>query len=275
MIKIITDSTIYVKKAEVQELEIRIVPVTYTVNGYPYCESYADNNGNFKEFFKYNRKLTTSGPNPSAFLSAFEEELALGNEVLCMTISSRLSGTYSAAYMAAKQTESKDVFVVDSHLTAGGLYLLVCEAKKCIDQGETMAEIIQKLLKIRDKITVAFSVDDMTPLRNSGRIGFVRMSVGTFLNIKPILLCKDGAVVSESSAHGNNGIVKKLVEKIPSYVSELTVNYIANNRLACHIYTAIREKYPDIKMRMSQMGPVLAVHLGLDVVGISFLDEKI
>ncbi|PWM44757.1 MAG: hypothetical protein DBX47_05445 [Clostridiales bacterium] len=273
MIKIITDSTIYIKKQEAEELGIRIVPVFYTANGNPYLESYSDQNGNFEELLKSNRSFATSQPNPAAFLSTYEEELALGNEVLCITMSSRLSGTYNAAYVAAKQTESKKVFVFDSHLTAGGLYLLVIEAKKLVDKGENIRNIIHRLTEIRMKITVAFSVDDMTPLRNSRRIGFVRMNVGTFLNIKPILLCKDGVVVSDSIARGNIEIIKKLISKIVPNAKEIIINYISNNRIACDLYNIVKEKYPYMNVKLMKIGPVLGIHLGSEMLAISFIEE--
>ena len=271
MIKIITDSTIYIKKAEAVNLGLKIIPVNYNINNHPYLESYSDQNGNFEELLNGNAKFVTSQPNFASFLSAFEEEITQGNEVLCITISSRLSGTFSSAYMAAKQTGSNIIFVFDSQMTAGGLYLLVRQAKKYIDKGESITEIIKKLTVLREKITVAFSVDDMTPLRNSGRIGFVRMNVGTFLNIKPILLCREGVVVSDSIARGNNEIIKKLVSKIPENVSEVVVNYISNNHMASNLYNVIHTKFPQAKIYLNKMGPVLGIHLGLQVVAVSFI----
>lgn len=208
-----------------------------------------------------------------AFLSLFEEELEKGNQVLCITMSSRLSGTYSAAYMAAKQTDSNNIVVFDSQLTAGGLYLLVCEAKKLIDSGKSLSEIIKILQEIREKITIVFSVDDMTPLRNSRRIGFVRRGVGTILNIKPILLCKDGVIVSDGIAHGNTEIIKRLVGKVPKEAKEVVVNYIANSRVASNVYNVIREKYPNLPIKLQKIGPVIGIHVGLQVVVVSFVTE--
>ncbi|MDD4799349.1 MAG: DegV family protein, partial [Clostridia bacterium] len=260
MIKIITDTSAYLKKSDAEEMDVKVIPITYTVGNKLYYESYADDNDNFEELFNSKLKLATSQPNPAAFLNAFEEELAQDNEVICLTLSSRLSGTHRSACMAAEQTESENIFVFDSQLAAGGLFLLISETKKLIDHGQTFAQIVKELPKIRDRISVTFSVDDMTPLRNSGRIGFVRMSVGTILNIKPILQCKDGGVVFDSVARGNNEIIKKLAAKIPPDVEEAVINYIANNRTAPNLYNIVKEKFPNIKIRFSKMGPVLGVH---------------
>ena len=273
MIRIVTDSSSYLKKNEAAELGIKVVPLKYSVGSQEYLESFGDQNGDFESILKGNSKFLTSQPSMAAFLSCFEEELSQGNDILCITISSRLSGTFSTAYIAAKQTAGNNIVVFDSQLTAGGLYLLIKEAKKLIVSGKELSEIIKRLPEIRDRITIAFSVGDMVPLRNSGRMGFVRMGVGTFLNIKPILLCKDGAIVSDSTVHGNAEMIKILVSKITANVKEIVVNYIGNSRIATNLYNVIHENYAEVPIKLQKMGPVLGIHLGLQVVAVSFITE--
>lgn len=271
MITIVTDSSCNFTRSEAEELGVKVVPMNYSVNSKRYMEYYSDENGDFETLLRSNSKFSTSQPNLSSFLSCFEEELRLGNEVLCITISSRLSGTFSTAHMAARQTESSKIVVFDSYLTGGGLCLLIKEARKMIDDGMTKEDILLELQKVREKITIAFSVDDMTPLRKSGRIGFVRMSVGTILNVKPILLCKDGIVVADETVHGNNELIKKLVYRITPDVKEIIINHIGTNRITTNLYSIIKEKYPDIPLKLGNIGPVLGIHLGLNVIAISFI----
>lgn len=271
MIKIITDSSAYLRKQEAADLGVRVVPLCYYVKDRNYCESFSDQNGNFTDLLKSNAKFSTSQPNPSAFLSCFEEELAAGNQALCLTISSRLSGTYSAAFMAARQTESKQIAVVDSHLTAGGLYLLIKEAKKLIDAGERLTDIARQLLVIRERISIAFSVDDITPLRNSGRIGMVRMGVGTILNVRPILICQEGGIVFDRTVRGDKEIIRALMDKVPANAQDAVINYISNSKLASDLYNVIRERRPGLPIKLQKLGPVLGIHLGLKVVGLSIL----
>jgi len=271
MITIVTDSSSYFKKTEALEMGIKIVPINYSVDGQNFSESYSDQNGDFEKLLKGSGTYTTSHPNIAAFLSAFEEELHKGNEVLCITISSRLSGAFGTAHMAAKQTEDAKIAVFDSRFTAGGLYLLVKEAKKIIDNGANLDEILDKLPEIRDKITIAFSVSDMTPLRNSGRMGFVRMSVSTFLNIKPVLLCKDGAIVSDTVVHGNTALIKKLSERITENTQEVVINYIGATQVATNLYHVIKEIVPATQISLQKIGPALGIHLGLKAIAVSFI----
>ena len=272
MITIVTDSSSYFKKNEAQDLGIKIIPINYTVHNQSYSESFSDQNGDFENLLKGKGNYTTSHPNMAAFLSCFEEELRKDHEVLCITISSRLSGAYGTAYMAAKQTESNNIAVFDSQFTAGGLYLLVKETKKLIEKGLKLQEILKELPAIRDRITIAFSVDDIEPLRNSGRIGFVRMSVGTFLNLKPILLCKDGAIISDSIVRGKTEIIKRFVDKISANTQDVVISYIGDNHMASNLYHVIKETFPHITITLQKVGPVLGIHLGLQVIAVSFID---
>ena len=273
MITIVTDSSSYFKKTEALEMGIRVVSNNYIVNGQSYSESFSDDNGEFETLLSGNTRCSTSSPNIAAFQNCFEEELQKNNDVLCIVLSSRLSGAYSTASLAMKQTGSKNIVVFDSQLTAGGLYLLIKETKKLINSGLSVDAIFSKLPNIRDRITLAFSVDDMTPLRNSGRIGFVRMSVGTILNIKPILLCSDGAVVSEGVVQGNTELIKSFIEKIDVNTKEVVISHIGDNRLTSNLYHTIKNAFPHIMITMQKIGPVLGIHLGPKVIGISLYIE--
>lgn len=271
MIRLVTDSTAYLRKQEAEDLGILVVPISYCADGHCYQESYADQNPGFECLLNSGAQLTTAQPNPAAFLGVFQEALAQGDQVLCVTLSSRLSGTYAAAHMAARQAGNENVLVFDSRLTAGGLLLLLEEARALVDAGLSLAETAQRLAGVRDKISVAFSVDDMGPLRSSGRLSFVRANVRTILNIRPILLCRDGVVLFDTAARGSAGIIEKLAEKIPPQAKAAVVGYIEDARTASNLYNVIRERHPDLPVRLQKMGPVLGIHLGLRVVAVSHI----
>ena len=269
MITVVTDSSSYFKQAEAKALGIKIIPMSYTVDGQVYSESYSDQNGDFENLLKSHGRFSTAQPNLAAFLSCFEEELAVGNEVLCITISSRLSGSYSTAHAAAKLTGSGKVSVFDSRLTAGGLYLLAKKAQEWISAGFPASEVMQKLQDIRGEIAVAFSVDDIAPLRKSGRLGFVRMSVGTILNRKPVLLLFEGGIVSDQVVSGETGIIKRLVQKVATDAKEIVINYLGNNRLATNLYNVLKDAHPQTPISLRKLGPVLGIHLGVNAIAVS------
>lgn len=275
MITIVTDSSACLTREDALRLGVRLVPLTYNAGKHIYFESYSDQNGDFENLLTGRTRFSTSQPNLAAYLSAFEEELAKGNEVLCITISSRLSGAYSTAHMAARQTDSGSVAVFDSLSTAGGMYLLIRQARRLALAELPLSEIVKQLYDARDTIKTAFSVEDMTPLRLSGRLGSVRMSVATILNIKPILLCREGVIVSDGDARGYSDIIKRLMHHIPPGAGEVVINYLGQNRMAADIYNIVKKTRQGVGLRLRKLGPVLGIHLGPSVVGVSSINRSI
>ena len=121
---------------------------------------------------------------------------------------------------------------------------------------------------MRSKITIAFSVDDMTPLRNSGRLGIVRQSVGTVLNLKPMLKCVDGAVISDGMARGRYNQISRMAGQIPEDANKVFVHYVKDSDTVSALYNEVRRRFPAIEVKKRQLGPVLAIHLGQSTVGV-------
>ena len=266
MVEIITDSSVYLKRKEAETLGVRIVPLSYVIGNTVFKEGYSGENNGFELLLRTGYDRGTHHPQILAFSKYFEQS----GEALCITISSRLSGTYRAAVAAGKTNGGVTVF--DSLMTAGGLSIIVKEAKKLAIQGKSAAEIAALLPAIRDRITVRFLVSDMKPLRGSGRIGLVRQSAGTLLNIKPVLVLKNGAVVNDGVSRGIKDGVKNLIAGVSDETKQIVVNYIGNHRFAADIYNILKSKYQNAEISINKMGPVLGIHLGLEVVAVSAMN---
>ena len=134
MIVLVTDSTAYISAAEAAALGVMVLPMTYSVDAQaPVNERYVDDNGDFERLIRENpTTLRTSQVSFVRFQSAFEELRAAGHQILCMTISSRLSGTYGNAFNAARELPGDGIRVVDSLSTGGGLTLLLREARRIL-----------------------------------------------------------------------------------------------------------------------------------------------
>lgn len=269
MISIITDSTAYLTRREAQELGVTVLPTMYYSPEKAYEESFVGENGPFEELLERGN-LKTSHTNASLFCSAFEEELKKGNEVLCITLSSRLSGTYSSACLAANQLSSPSIAVIDSLTTAGGLFILARYARRLIDEGKPLLEAARELEGMREHVSITFSVDDMAPLRRSGRLGIVRQSVGTILNLRPILLCKNGSVYSQGMARGTGEQIEEIIKTIPKDAEEIFIHYINNHSSAIRLYDKLKEKMYSARISHRKLGPVLGVHLGPGVIGAAW-----
>lgn len=274
MMAIVTDSTICIPREEADALHLHIVSNSYSMQGQAYWEGFSDENGDFEQrIFADPENCKTSQAPVAGFIEAFRDLISQGMEVLCLVISSRLSGTFSSACIASQEVDTKKIAVVDSLSTSGGLWLLAKRARALAEQGLSLRQVAARLQQLRDKTGIVFSVNDMAALRRSGRLGAVPQSVGTMLNIRPILMCLKGAVVARGIARGNAERVRALLSKVPADAKEIVVHHMGERASVEPLYQSIRQRFPGIDIHVSKLGPVLSIHLGTGTVGISWITE--
>ena len=274
MITIMVDSAAGISRQEAEELGAHYVPMTYTFGQKQYAERYLGENGRFEPYIdKEDLQRKTSQASLSAFIKAYEKQMAKGRQVLCITISSRLSGTYQNAVLAAQEVNADRIKVLDSRNCAGGIYFLIVRAKQLIKEGKTIEEMLNLLIEERKNIHNIFTVNDMTNLRKSGRLGVVRQSVSTILNLRPILYLQQGSVYSDGTARGSNEQMKKLVDTVPVGVKNIVIHSHFENFHQVQLQNMLRSKLgDDLTVRVVSLGPVLTIHLGLTYLGVCWMD---
>lgn len=270
MIAIVTDSTSYLTKAEAQKLGVHMVPMTYTVSGSSYVEGYSGQNGGFVQLLEKGYNVHTSQVSVASFTSVFDELLRKGYDVLCVVISSRLSGTYSSALRASKEFPPDRIKIVDSLTSAGGLQILIEQIAELISTGITLDKLVDEVEKLRSKIELGFTVKNINRLRNSGRLAIVRQSVGTILNIHPVLKLSDGAIVSMGKARGSTEQCKKLLDLITTDTNRIIIMHSNNHNMALMLNNFVKQRYPSAQIGIKAIGPVLTAHVGLGILGLAW-----
>ncbi len=269
MFAVVTDSTACLTQAEANSWNTELVEMLYSDGQRVFYESFTDCNGRFDNLISRGR-WTTSQPSIGAYTTVFMRLLKKYDSVLCLTLSSRLSGAYSSALAAAKECGGDDrVHIFDSLSTAGGLKLQVKRACELSRAQVPMPQAVQTLEQERASVRLAFSVDSMGPLRRSGRIGVVRQAIGTVLNIRPILKLEDGAVFTSKMSKGKQDQIAKLIETVPSVASEIEVSYFGSPESALRLMEGLKARFPRLRIGVSSIGPVLGIHLGLTALGVS------
>jgi DegV family protein with EDD domain len=274
VIAIMVDSAAGISRQEAEQLGAYYVPMTYTVDRQQFVEHYIGENGQFEPYIeREDVERRTSQATANAFVTAFEQQLAKGRQVLCITISSRLSGTYANAVMAAKEVNQDEIRVLDSRNCAGGIYFLIQRAQTLIAQGMDLSEIAERLAAERKLINNVFTVNDMTNLRKSGRLGVVRLSVSTILNLRPILCLQNGSVFSRGVARGSHEQLRLLAESVPENTTFVVLHSRENNPQLPLLQEILYKRLGDaLEMRIVSLGPVLAIHLGLTYLGVCWMD---
>lgn len=210
-VRIIVDSSTDVAEAYLNR--IQVVPLTLRFGEEEYYDGVTIHKEEFyRRLVESDELPTTSQATPASFDRVFREVAANGDSAVVICLSSKLSGTYQSACIAAESYDN--IYVVDSQSVAIGTGVLAQYAVDCADAGISAREIAQKLEKKKADVTVIALLDTLEYLKKGGRISKTVAFAGGVLNIKPVVTVQDGVVALIGKARGSRNGNNLLVEKI-------------------------------------------------------------
>lgn len=210
--KIVVDSSSDLRSDYINDKEIgfEVVPLTINVDD----KQFVDNNeldidSMLNAMHASSGKPKTACPSSGYFNKAYSE----AEYVVCITISSKLSGTYNAAYLGSNDCNSK-VHVIDSKATAGVMKLLVDKAYELMKQDLDFETICHNLEEYKDSLNLLFVLDKFDNLVKNGRMSKVTAFIATALYIKPLCLAQDGVIDVYEKPRTRKGALNRLVDAI-------------------------------------------------------------
>lgn len=211
-VNIIVDSTADITE-DVKE-RLTVVPLTLRFGDEEYIEGVTIQKKEFyQKLIESDVLPKTSQAAPADFEDVFEKIVAAGESAVVITLSSKLSGTWQSAMIAAREYEDS-VYVVDSRNVAIGAAILAKLALHLVDEGMGAREIAERLEKEREKICLIAMLDTLEYLKKGGRISAAAAFAGGVLSIKPVVCIRDGEIVilgkARGSKQGNNLLVSEI-----------------------------------------------------------------
>lgn len=214
-IRIIVDSTADLTPQV--RARVAVVPLTVHFGEEEFVDGVDITGRKFYEMLETTKVLpTTSQATPYAFSAAFGQAVADGEEVIAIVVSSKLSGTYQSAVIAAEDYPGQ-VHVVDSKNIAIGLAILTAYAIQLVDEGRSAAEIVALLKQQRERIRLMAVVDTLEYLQRGGRLSKTAAIAGGILSIKPLIGLVDGEIKVLAKGRGNkqaNMLMNQEVTKV-------------------------------------------------------------
>ena len=274
MVRIVTDSTADLTREQQEAAGITVVPLNVHF-GDQVFRDHVDLTAD--EFFRRLKASTqlprTSQPSVGAFEEAFRSLRQNRDEIVSVHLSSKVSGTYNAALMAAKTVDPEAIDVVDSLSTSMALGFMALEGARLAREGKDRKAVTERLQALVSKARVICVVDTLTYLERGGRIGKARALLGSLLNVKPILQLKDGEVVPLGRARGRPQALNRLVELLArdGRVSRLAIMHGAARADAEQLRERVASSYPDLDILLTEIGAVLGTHTGPGVIGFTYL----
>jgi DegV family protein with EDD domain len=270
-IKIVTDSTAYIKKEYADLNGIEIVPLTIHFEGEAEKEGYP---GEFEEFFKRLKESksfpTTSQPSVGTFAEVFRELVESGNEVIAITMSGKLSGTFSSAQMAAEMIAPDKISVVDSRTTAANLKVLVEKLLTMVSESDDRIAIVDKIEKAKAKTGISLTVENLEYLKRGGRLTASQAFLGNLLKVKPIIALVDGALEPIENVRGKKKAIKRILESIPQNAEIISIAHILSQDEANEYKLIFENEFPNATIAIEEIGPVIGAHLGPKAMGFCY-----
>ena len=232
-----------------------------------------DNAGFFKLLADAEHPPKTAQPAPGAFVEVFDTAADAGRDVLCLTMSARMSGTYSSAVTASDISQA-DIVVEDSEAMSVLLAAQVRGAAGVLERGGTRAEAAAEAARIRRGQELLFTVPDLVALRAGGRIGAAAALLGGVLQVRPILTMREGEVEVQARVRTNAKALEAIVDRLALRVGQegkkarVMVAAADDKALADEFEGKVRE-YADDIVRI-EVGPVIAAHTGAGTGGIGY-----
>jgi DegV family protein with EDD domain len=218
---------------------------------------------------------TTSQPSPGEFKTVFEPLVDAGHEVVALTISSKISGTWNSAMGAKDMLPEAPISVVDTFSTSVGLHLMVDAAVQAAAAGATRQEIVDQIEEIKQKMQIFFVVDTLEYLAKGGRIGNGKAFLGTLLKVKPILVLQEGAIEPLEQVRSKRKATARMLELVEEYVgnnggaSRLAVTNALVPDEAELLSQELIGRLGCATPLMGALGPVIGTHTGPGCLGIA------
>ena len=275
-VRIVVDSTADV--TDEIRAKLSVVPLTVHFGEQEYVDGITINHKQFYEMLVETDVLpTTSQPSPEAFAQVFRQAQEAGEQVVALTVSSKLSGTCQSAMIAAADFPDS-VWVVDTKTVAIGCGILAELAVRLKEEGLSAAEIVARLEEERENIRVIALLDTLEYLKKGGRISKTIAFAGGLLSIKPVVTIQDGEIhilgKARGSKQGNNLLVTE-IQKAGGvdFTKPLMLGYTGLSDALLEKYVldsgALWDGHGDC-IRSTPISSVIGTHAGPGAIAVAF-----
>jgi len=265
-VKIVTDSTADLPSQLVQQLGISVVPVYLRFGDEVYRDG-VDIGGD--EFY---RKLvespvhpSTSQPTPEDFASVYKELSKETDEIVSVHVSQKVSGTYNSALQGRELASIKSrVEVIDSFSVSMGLGLIVMAAARLAQAGASLQKVVEEIKSTIPQIHLLGVFDTLKYLARGGRISKAKASLGSMLNVKPLITMRDGELVLAGLARTRSKGIERLFELVEKALSiqELAIVHSTTPDEASSLKERMASIFEGEQIHLVRLGPALGVHAG-------------
>lgn len=270
-----SDSTCAISRADAEKIGLPILPLNVIVDGKEFHDGIDINNDQLTVFMRNGALIKTSTPTPVEIQQFFDKIFAAGYEqVIHFTISSKLSSMFDLFTITCRDLYGDKVTVIDSLSICSYMGNNVLSAMELVKQGKTREQIVESAKKRIGTETIFFIPESLTFLKRGGRVSPAVAALGNFINLKPILAFKNGAIEK-------SGMTRNLKRAITDELLKIKKHKFSNDNYEIFVVTidtapaileitrkAIEKVLPNYDVHVTPISINVAAHAGPGTIGV-------
>jgi len=274
MLRIVTDGSVDMPENWQKSFDINVVPLWVNFGEETYLQGVDISLDNFYKLVREKKIFpTTSLPSPQQVVDFYRKIANTGDNVLSIHLTNTLSGTFSIFQMAAKELAGEiHIFPFDSGAGSAALAFMCRDARLMEKAGASVQDIISYLDRIRKRLIVMFTVDNLEFARLSGRVNTMQSALSSLLKIKPIIVLRDGLLQMAEKVWTRQRALDRILEIARERLGEkkvvMAIVHAADPEMAGEVVEKARRLFNIHELIVTDLSIPVAAHLGPGTIGI-------
>lgn len=274
MFRIVMDGAGDMPEGWAEDFEIRTIPINIQIKGKTYLQYIDLSNEKFYTTVEEIREIPkTSQPTPQQFVDFYRSIANLGDTILSLHVTSKLSGTFTSAVMAARELLGQyNIIPFDSGSGSAALGFMCREARIMERAGASIQAIVDRMQFIRQNVSVVLTMENLEYARLSGRVKALQAALASALNVKPIVVLRDGVLLMAEKVRTRQKALDKILDTIRQQVGDRLVNvavvHAQDPETGQSLIRIVKEKLNAAEIIVTELSIGVAANLGPGTVGI-------
>ena len=281
-VAIVADSIACLTREQVEQYGIKIAPIPISFGGKIYRD-WVDITPSeaYQLFLKDPESFKTAGASPGIFLEAYRQASRQAKNILCVTVSAKISGANDSAHLAKEQIKTEfpqaSIEIVDSETVGAAEGLVALAGAWAAEEGKSLAEVVKAAEEMRDRVNCLLLLDTIKHVYRTGRIPKIASQVGSMLSVKPILTTSSGLLHFAGAVRSRERGIDKIFKIMRDKVGQSPVHVAVMHAYAAEDAEKLRERVSSefncAELWLTEFSPVMGYAVGTGTLGLAFYKE--
>ncbi|MFH1169082.1 MAG: DegV family protein [Chloroflexota bacterium] len=281
-VAVVTDSVACLTRELVEQYGIEVIPINFYAGGKLYRD-WVDITPTkaYELFLQEPESFKSSAPSPEECLKAFAHASQRARDILCVTLSTKLSTVYNSALrakeLAERELPGSAIEVLDSLTATPAEGFVALAAARAAMEGKNLAEAAQAAREMTGRVNAIILLDTIRHVYRSGRIPKIASQVGSVLNIRPVLTLSGGVHFSgavRNRAHGIERVLEMTSDRVSGKPVHMAVTHAYALEEAERLKERVAAEFNCVELWLAEFSPVMGYACGTGTVGLAFYTEE-